>query len=220
MTGGGKLRSIHEFLFSLNFVLVIEFQQVTLGRFSVPSIKQLSRLQFEINRCLSLHAHSQVGFYIPFFFSVAVLASCMFALIRITSKNSMVSAGIRSIGGLISLLLLPASTLYLNYSSPWHFLGGDPGIAVLPGGALLLECALAGVCGVLYLFGRWPFPRWASIGLLVFHFTFWGWVSNGGILFVIYPTRLVYSLAGLCSSLVWGSYLVSSKETSPVPGDE
>jgi hypothetical protein len=201
------LRYVHEFFFSLNIALAVIWEE-SLGPFFLEL-----RLQYRINNYLHLHPHSNVGADLATFGLAFALALCIFLFLRLFSWTPLAGPILRSIGGIASLVALPACWLYINYVS-WHLRG----IALIPGThgpALswpLLELGAALACLLLYFSGKWPVPKWGSAALMVMHWSFWGWhFFRRGMFF--YP-GLVFPLTGLCSSLAWGLYVSRQRAES------
>ncbi len=196
-------RYVHEFLFSLNIALVakLEGNQKPNKLFSLLDSHEVT-MQLKINAYLHLHPHHQVGANSAFFAIALSLALCIFLVLRISSSTYLSRQFLRTVAGFLSLLALPASWLYVA-----HLLGSFSLLPNPPYALLLLELLSVTVCAALYLYSKWPLPAWGTIALLLLHYSFWNWLVSGGPLFWRDPFRLIFPMAGFCSSLAWGYYV-------------
>lgn len=196
-------RYLHEFLFALNIALAFRLSS---ARTSFSSSE--SSLKWQINAALHLDAHSNVGGYTAFFALALVLALGIFALLRLCSHTFLAKEFLRSVAGIVSLVTLPASWLYVTHLSPV-----PPALPNPPRAWLFVELAAAVTCSVLYLLSRWPFPRWSSVLLLALHLGFWTWLSLGGPYFWRAPVELIFPLVSFCACLAWGLYVARQRSS-------
>jgi len=194
----GHLSYFYQFLFALNIVLVaiLEGNQRPNRLFSVLEYGEAG-LGTRVNAFLHLHPHSNVGANGAFFVYALVWATCLFLLLRITSGTHLAQRFLRSLGGIVSLLALPLSWLYVS-----HLLGWDSFLPGLPRGLLFLELLAAIVCAVMYLRATWSLPIWGSVALLTLHFAFWDTVCFGPY-FWRAPFQSIFAIAGFFSALLW-----------------
>jgi hypothetical protein len=200
------LRLAHESLFALNIALVaqLEGNQKPNKLFSLLEYGELE-LRLKINGYFHLHPHSDVGANVAFLAYSLGLALLIFLLLRISSRTFAAQQFLR-LAGIVSVLALPVSWLYLARQLGWLTIFSSP-LRYL----LVVELLVAAVSALLYLYIRWPLPAWGSVGLLLLHFGFWEAVCFGPY-FWLGPVQSVVTLAGLCSSLAWGIYV--SRERS------
>jgi hypothetical protein len=206
LTRASYLRYTHEFLFSMNIGLTAmwrETQQRGLSSFMLREIY----LEFKVNTWLHLYPSSNVGGYIVFFALALSLALCICLLLRLLSQTFLANWFLRSVAGPVSLIALPACWFYVS-----RVFGVLPGLPDPPGIWLLLEMAMAVVCAMLYLYGKWPLPEWISIALVAVHFSFWHWLVTGGPYFWRLPAELALPITAFCSTLVWGVYISSLRD--------
>jgi hypothetical protein len=178
-------RYVREFLFSLNIALVakLEGNQKPNKLFSLLDSHEVT-MQLKINAYLHLHPHHQVGANSAFFAIALSLALCIFLVLRISSSTYL------------------SRQFYVA-----HLLGSFSLLPNPPYALLLLELLSVTVCAALYLYSKWPLPAWGTIALLLLHYSFWNWLVSGGPLFWRDPFRLIFPMAGFCSSLAWGYYV-------------
>ncbi len=198
-----RLRLVHEALFSLNIGLMTRWVMAQ-ANYYLAELK----IQLWVNRHLHLHPHSNVGGYGAFLTLALAMAFSIFLLLRLASHTLLAKELLRSAAGIVSLLTLPASWLYVTRLYPQ-----PPGLPYAPRVWLLVELAGAVAGAAVYLYAKW-FSAWLNVGLLVLHFGFWGWLFLGGLYFWLAPFQLVFPLAGLCSSLAWGLYVSRQRAES------
>ena len=197
-----------EFFVSLNIALAVIWEKSTLSPFSLEM-----HLQYRINGYLHLHPHSNVGGFMVMFGLALGLALCIVLVLRLLSGTLVVKEFLRSFAGIISLIAMPASWLYVNYALEHLPIPAAPGIQELSLYWPLFESAVAVVCAMLFLYGKWPIPPWGSIVLLGLHWCFWGWRLFGPF-FWARPPFLIFPIVGFCSSLIWGLYV--SSQPAPI----
>jgi len=191
----GFIRPIHEFLFSLNLGLVWVLER-SLGSNSFWVL----RLQYRINSFLHLNSHSDIGAYAAALGLALGLAVGIFLLLRVFVNTFLATEILRSVAGIAALMSFPACWFYVvpvMKQSP---------ISTGERVWLLAELGSAILCASLYFCRKWPLPTWVGVGLLVFHYGFWGCVFFGTG-FVFDPRYFIFPLVGLCSSLAWGVYV-------------
>jgi hypothetical protein len=144
---------------------------------------------------------SNVGENAAFLVYALVWATFIFLVLRISSGTPLAQRFLISTAGVVSLLALPLSWLYVS-----HLLGPE---SVLPGPPrvlLFLELLVATVCAVMYLRAKWSLPVWGGVALLVLHFAFWDAVCFGPY-FWRAPIESVVAIVGFCSAFAWGRYV-------------
>lgn len=141
------------------------------------------------------YSSGYVGFWLP----VGILVLFFWALSLVSSRTRFTRQTLRSFAGYVALFLVPGlwifgSLPYPPYSS-WVlglFHRGAP-----------LELGVVAFCAFRYLKGRWPFTASWTVFLVTLHFIYWFYMP-GASLYVAGPIPII---VGLCSSLVWGTYL-------------
>lgn len=121
-----------------------------------------------------------------------------FLPLRLFAKVGYVEGFLYSIGGILSLLAVPAAWFYVH-----QVLGFTP---FEPSAYwLLIEGAVTITCVSLYLRGRWPIAAWGNILLISLHYIFWAWILRRH--FLGNPLGLVFPIIGLASGFAWSLYL-------------
>lgn len=198
-----RIRYVHEFLFALNIALVaqLEGNQKPNRVFGLLEWGEI-RLQLRIAERLNLHPHSYFASNVAFVICSLASALVMFLLLRLASRT-LVTQRLLRFAGILSLVALPASWLYSTYLIGWWFI-------VLPTRLLLLliaELLLATVCGIAYLYGKWPLPAWANIILALVHFAFIQTVCFGPYFWLGPNLQPIVTFAGFFSTIAWGVYI-------------
>jgi hypothetical protein len=203
------VRYLHEFLFSLNLSLALKLaaaQRPFWATGFLPSDVTEARIAARINALLHLHPHSRASGVMAFVFIAMVIALCMFALLRVTSRLSLVSQFLFYVPGIVSLIAFPTVFFYQR-----HYFGVERGMPNLHWYWLALELALAVVCCELFLWGMWPTPRLASGALAAVHFGFWAWLYFGGIRFDLAPSDSIFPIVGILSLIAWAAYVTRER---------
>lgn len=199
--GANSLRYAYEFLLSLNIGLATIWLKSVLS----PFFLQVG-LKYRMNAYLHLHPHNDIGGFIAFFLLATGLALCIFLLLRVFSRTFLAGEIVPSGAGMVSLVALPASWLYVNYALRHLPIPVAPDVYQPSLFWPLLESAAALVCSMLFLYGKWPISRSGSIIILALHWGFWGWRFFGPF-FWSRPPMLAFSVVGFCSTLTWGLYV-------------
>jgi hypothetical protein len=188
-----------EALFALNIAVVAKLQgnQMPNAVFSFHEIGQFV-LQVRINTLLHLHPHNRVGGEAAFFIYAVMWALIIFVALRFLSHSVAATQFLRWAAGIISLLALPIS---------WLFVGTAPTLPDPTHPLLVLELILATAFAVLYQVSKWPFPTWSTVFILALHFALWGWLLAGGIYFWLDPLRPSVAVSGFAATLAWGRYI-------------
>lgn len=197
-TRHGYLCFSRDFFFSLNIALVAELlgNQRPNWFFSNSEYGE-SSLALRMNALLHLHSHSTVGANAAFFVFAFAWAICLFVLLRISSRAPLVQTSLSSIAGVVSLLMLPLSWLFIS-----HSIGSDSVLSGPPWVLLFIELSIATVCAVMFMSTKWFPPRWVGIPLLVLHFAFWEAVCFGPY-FWRAPFQSIFAIVGFCAALTW-----------------
>src|SRR5665213_27102 len=208
-----SLRHICEILFSLNVALVAKLQgnQRPNRFFSTLEAGQLN-LQLVINRNLHIIPHSSVGGYLAFYAYALLWTLVLYIMIRYFSQTRLATALDQPLEGIISLVGLPVS---------WLYVGTAPTLPNPPHSLLILELIFVTVCALLYSFSKLSLPIWGTVLMLAFHFALWGWLLLGGPYFWFSPLRTVVAVAGFTASLAWAVFVRAKAQTAdvtPLPG--
>jgi hypothetical protein len=204
------LRHIFEFLFSLYIALVAKlmgnqkpnwfFSRLEYGEASVGP---------RMNAFLHLHPHSAVGLNGAFFVYAFAWAMCLFLLLKISSGTALAQRLLSSLGGIVSLLVLPLSWLYVSRLFGWTSF-----LPTLPQGVLFLELLAATLGAVMYLRAHRSLPIWGTAALLALHFVFWD-AACFGPYFWRAPFHTIFVIAGFCSALAWSRYVSAQRGRAP-----
>ena len=192
-----QLQLLHEFLFSVNIGLIARLAMAYANYYQTEAA-----LKLWFNRHLHLHPHSDVGGNAAFLLLALGITLGVFVVLRVFSRTFLSRAFLLYTAGIVSAVALPFSWLYGAYlHEPL------PGLPDPPHALLMLELVAVTICAILYLLAKWPLPKWGSVLLLILHYGFWGWLLLGGPYFWLGSFKLIFPLAGLCSSVTWGFYV-------------
>jgi hypothetical protein len=195
-----RLRYLHEILFSLS----IAFLGVSLLFLAAPGLRiPFTHLEVTINLFLHIRQTDLIRGYFEYSISSAILALCIGIILQLSSGTRLTKEILRSVSG-VMLLLAPPAFWFCHYQVVgWPF--GWP-YRWTP-----VELTVVVVCAVLYLGGKWPFPAWISISLLLGHYAFWYWIpsTNPGLADYSGP---IAPILGFCSALAWGVYVARLRE--------
>jgi len=196
-----RFRIVHEALFSINYGLLIRWVMA-----QANYVASELAIKAWINNLLHLHPHSAVGGNLAFLLLALGVALGIFLLLRVLSSTTLSSEFLRSVAGILSLIGLPAAWFYRAHLYRLTVIVSGPTRVLL-----WLELLITTICVVLFLYGKWFFPGWASVVPLVFHFSLWGWLLLGTPYFWLAPFQSLFPLAGFCSALAWFLYAASPR---------
>jgi hypothetical protein len=190
------LRYLHEILFSLNIAFAVT-SFVELVRHNLMS--PFFQLEFSIQKALSIHQTDLLHGYFALSISSIVLALCLWALLRLSSRTNVTAEILRSFAGILVLLGPPAFWLYINEVHGWPY--------GFPYRGAPFELIVAVACSLLFLSGKWSISEWWGVLLAASHYAFWFWLS--GSIFTANYTGPITPLLGFSSIVVWGLYVGS-----------
>lgn len=202
------VRYIHEVLFSFNMSVASLSAILSTRLLKNYPLYIFNYVQFEIMHQFHVGFHSRgqlIAGYLAYFLVWILFVLLILLLLRVFARFSTATEVLRSMAGMTALLVSPLSWYY-GYGSgcerSWQLKGA-------------FEMTASAICGLLYLHGRWPLPRWASVLLLCAHFALWSWYfpylySSGGV---------ILAFLGFVSSIAWGLYVSDQRsgEASEIP---
>lgn len=197
---GRRLRIVYEFLLSLNLGL--------LARWAMAQANYASseiRIKEWVNARLGLHPHSNIGGNTAFLLLALEVTLAVFLVLRVLSRTALSNQFLLVAGGILSMLSLPVSWFYRAYL--YELL---PGVPNPPHFWLYIELTAVVAFVMLYLLSNSPLPAWTAIGMVVFHFALWACLFPIGAPWLD-PLPSIFPLAGLCSSLAWIFYSISTR---------
>jgi hypothetical protein len=187
------VRYIHEVLFSLNvaaaFVLV---RVITRSPNAFPN-SIFMRVKYAVDHLFHTYYESNLSGNVALWVTTFLFALPMFLLLRLLARTSVMKGVLRTVAGMAALVGWPSFWFYTSgagFVMSWRL-------------RALLEVEISVICALLYLYGKWPLPRWASVLLLTAHCVFWCWYY-----FHTFPlSGLLFPLFGLASTLAWSSWV-------------
>jgi hypothetical protein len=195
-----SLRYIHIVLLSLSTA----FLGVSLIFLVAPSLSiPFIHLEVAINHSLGFRQTDFIRGYFEYLVPSAALAFCIGISLQLFAGKRPATEILRSGSGVLLLLAPPVFWFCYYQVVGWPF--GWP-YRWAP-----VELAVALLCMIFFLLGKWAVPRWISVLALAAHYSFWYYTqsSNPGKADYAGPVAPVLAF---CSALAWGLYAARSEQ--------
>lgn len=146
-----------------------------------------------LNSALGIRQTDLVRGYFEYLIPTLLIALVFWVLVRLSSPAQAI---LRSVGGVVVLFIPPLFWFY-GHPSGW------------PYPATWLETAIAVLGCILFLIGKFSFPRYLALVLIAGHFAFWYWIY--GSPYLANYVGPIGPMLGFLATLSWALYRTSDR---------